>query len=454
MSFDTKYRPKNFEDVLGQEATKTILRSIIKNGTGFCQSYLFAGNWGSGKTTLGRILARALLCQDPQEGSPCDECFSCKAVLNSASENVIEFDAATNSGKDDIKKILGDLQYSTFSGNRNIYIIDESHALSKGSLDALLKAMEDEIPGSKEKKLVCIFCTTEPEKMRSTVLSRCAPAFVIERVPPEEIAKRLSWICDQEGVSFEERALVTIAELAECHIRDALKSVEAISTVGDVSWENTSSYLQLSLNEDYPDVLMAATLDVGKGIQIIERLSNFVSVGSIYEKLIDVSLLAFKMKVGAMQNPPSYWNREKLVQLGDLYEAQLMTIVSKLSSRPKKSTLSMLICDLATLLHQPQSVSPSPVGEGRDLEKIKEKFSLTGSVFQKHSDFTTTDGVYVQQVAVAPLKKDLEETPGPKNGIFSTKQFYLELERILKTRIQNGTEKEEGRERSDELGGG
>ena len=200
MALDTKYRPLNYEDVLGQDASVSVLRQFIKEGRGFHQSYVFCGQHGSGKTTLGRILARALLCSSPVDGAPCNECHSCKVFLNGGThESFEELDAATKSGKNDLARIVENVTYSTFSGKRRIYLFDESHRLSKQALDALLKPMEDNVEGSEDKKLVCIFCTTEPEKMRSTIFSRCAPAFVIRAVSPEGIAGRLAWVCEKEG---------------------------------------------------------------------------------------------------------------------------------------------------------------------------------------------------------------------------------------------------------------
>ena len=236
MALDTKYRPSSYEDVLGQESAVTVLRQFVKEKRGFHQSYVFCGQHGSGKTTLGRLLARALLCEDPKEGDPCNRCTSCRVFLEGGThENFEEMDAASKSGKGDLQKIIEDVSYSTFSGKRRIYLFDESHRLSKQALDVLLKPMEDSIEGTEEKQLVCIFCTTEPEKMRSTIFSRCAPAFVIRAVSPHGIAERLALVCDQEGIEYDPEVLPLIAEVTECHIRDALKTVEGISMLGRLS---------------------------------------------------------------------------------------------------------------------------------------------------------------------------------------------------------------------------
>lgn len=125
MSLDTKYRPLRYGDVLGQDATIKVCKEYVRTGHGFRQSYVFAGAHGGGKTTCGRILARALLCENPQEGEPCDECPSCKVMLADKSENFVEVDAATNSGKDDVRRITEEAQFGSFSGNRKIYLFDE-----------------------------------------------------------------------------------------------------------------------------------------------------------------------------------------------------------------------------------------------------------------------------------------------------------------------------------------
>jgi hypothetical protein len=126
MAFDTKYRPKTYKEVLGQDTTVSILKKYVSEGKGFHQSYVFCGQHGSGKTTLARILARALLCHQPVEGAPCDECNSCLSLLNGQGHECFEeLDAATKSGKDDLARIIEDANYSTLSGSRRVYVIDE-----------------------------------------------------------------------------------------------------------------------------------------------------------------------------------------------------------------------------------------------------------------------------------------------------------------------------------------
>lgn len=351
MALDTKYRPVKFDDVIGQDASVKVLRQFVRSGTGFHQSYVFCGFHGSGKTTMGRILARALLCEAPIDGDPCDQCASCTSILErGSSECFTEFDAATNSGKDDIRSIVETLNYDTFSGKRRIYLMDEAHRLSKDALDALLKPMEDTVHGSEDKLLVCIFCTTEPERMRSTIFSRCAPAFVIRRVTPDRIADRLAHVCDREGIPYERDALVLIAEATECHIRDGLKSLEGVSMLGGATADNVRSYLRLNVNAQYLDILASIGTDLPRVLNLAEQVLQSVSPATAYERLAEAAMLAYRVSMNAAR-PPSYWPREAIDEIGRQHGDHLVGFADTFASRPGNPVAATLSCDLSVLHH-------------------------------------------------------------------------------------------------------
>ena len=345
MGLDTKYRPHTFNDVLGQESSIKVLKRFVSSKQGFQQSYLFCGPYGSGKTTLGRILARALLCDNPVDGSPCDECDSCLNMLSNSHDCFIEVDAATNSGKSEIKKIVGELEYSNFSGKKTLYLFDESHQLSKDALDALLKPLEENVKGSEDKKLVCIFCTTEPEKMRATILSRCAPAFVIHPLSPQVIADRLSYVCKSEGLAYDEGVLPLIAEITECHIRDALKAIEGVSMLGQINRDNVNKYLHLDLNNLFLDIIDNLGTDLNVVVGSVKNLLARTSPSTCYERLANVSLFSYKVSLG-LDNPPVYWDKERLVSIGKRLGNSLVGLVSLFSNKPRNTTEDMLVCDL------------------------------------------------------------------------------------------------------------
>lgn len=413
MSLDITYRPTDYDDVLGQDATITILRQYVMQGRGFHQSYLFCGGHGSGKTTLGRILARALLCEEPKEGNPCNECFSCKSLLEGGtSADFIEVDAATKSGKADVNKIKEDIQYTTFSGKRRIYLFDESHQLSKEALDALLKPLEDPMPGSEDKQLTCIFCTTEPEKMKATVLSRCAPAFVIQPQEPIHIARRLQYICEQENIEFDFDMLTLIAEITECHIRDALKAVEGISMLGSVTKEHVSAYLHLDLNVAYMDLLDAIGTDLLAAFAAARKIMERASPATCYEKLSEVTILAFRASLG--ESVPSYWGKDRLVSLGAVKGMKLLGYASRFASRPGRPTASMLMMDIAHLHHVGGSVTEPAViirVEGGGLAQVGLPTQLSGKKIPTTPDPPKIEGeAPTLEPSVASLPETEEET--------------------------------------------
>jgi len=364
LSLDTKYRPIRYEDVLGQESTIKILRRFVAEKRGFRQSYLFSGPFGSGKTTLGRIHARTLLCETPSpSGDPCDQCSSCRSLLDlGTSMNFTEVDAATNSGKAEIQRIVEEIQYDTFSGNRHLYLFDEAHQLSPSALDAMLKPMEENVPGSEDKRLMCIFCTTEPERMRLTILSRCAPAFVIQTVSPALIAVRLEKICKAEGIAYDPAMLLLISEMTECHIRDALKAIEGVSMLGAVNKENVTSYLRLDLNSAYLDILenLGPGRDLGVAVQAAKKLLERSSPVTCYEKLAELSMLAYQVFLGAT-SPPVYLDPQRMTALGQAQQSNLLNFSSRFAGRPGRPSASMLFCDLGNLHHGVAVAGDRPV---------------------------------------------------------------------------------------------
>lgn len=351
MSFDTKYRPTKFSDVLGQDATVRICREIVRQGKGRYQSYVFAGGHGSGKTTTARILARAILCGDPVEGNPCDRCDTCISMLETGgADGFVEMDAATNSKVDDIRKMVEEAEYSTTTGASRVYLIDEAHRLSKEALDGLLKSMEDNVQGSGDKKLVCIFCTTEPEKMRSTIFSRCAPAFTIRMCPPEVIAERLAYVCERESIEYDRDALVTIAEVNRCHIRPCLKAVENMGLVGPLTVSAVAEGLQLDNVNRYIKVLAFIGKDLTAALSEVEGLNATVSPSTVYGQLAEAALLAYKVHLGVAK-PPGYWKPEVLRKLGSMHGDRLLTMARVFAERPSSVTQSMLGLDIAKLHH-------------------------------------------------------------------------------------------------------
>lgn len=214
-----KFRPSNFDEVAGQDAITKTLKNQLKTGR-ISHAYLFCGTRGTGKTSIAKIMARALNCEHPTEAGPCNECPTCKSILSETSINVVEIDAASNNGVDNIRDIKEQVQYPPTFGRYKVFIIDEVHMLSGGAFNALLKTLEEP-----PQYVIFILATTEVHKIPVTVLSRCQ-RYDFKRIGIETISKRLKALCESEGVSIEDKAVDYIAKAADGAMRDALSLLD------------------------------------------------------------------------------------------------------------------------------------------------------------------------------------------------------------------------------------
>ncbi len=214
-----KYRPGEFEDVKGQDHIVTTLKNQI-TADRIGHAYLFCGTRGTGKTTIAKIFAKAVNCESPVDGSPCGECASCRSIAAGTSMNVIEIDAASNNGVDNIREIRDEVEYSPTEGKYKVYIIDEVHMLSIGAFNALLKTLEE--PPS---YVIFILATTEAHKIPITIMSRCQ-RYDFRRITIDTISERLMELMDEEGVEVEEKAIRYVAKAADGSMRDALSLLD------------------------------------------------------------------------------------------------------------------------------------------------------------------------------------------------------------------------------------
>lgn len=214
-----KWRPACFEDVKGQDPiVRTLKNQIISGRIG--HAYLFCGTRGTGKTTIAKIFAKAVNCQHPVNGSPCNECAVCQSIASGASMNVVEIDAASNNGVDNIREIRDEVKYSPTEGNYRVYIIDEVHMLSTGAFNALLKTLEEPPP-----YVIFILATTEVHKIPITVLSRCQ-RYDFRRINNDVIAAQIEYLLKEEKVEAEPAAIRYVAKTADGSMRDALSLLE------------------------------------------------------------------------------------------------------------------------------------------------------------------------------------------------------------------------------------
>lgn len=214
-----KFRPSDFQDVKGQDAIVKTLKNQIKTGR-IGHAYLFCGTRGTGKTTVAKIFAKAVNCEHSIEGSPCGECSMCQSISAGASMNVIEIDAASNNGVDNIREIRDEVAYRPTEGKYKVYIIDEVHMLSIGAFNALLKTLEEP-----PEYVIFILATTEAHKIPVTILSRCQ-RYDFKRISMDTICERLDELIQKEGLDVEEKAVRYIARAADGAMRDALSLLD------------------------------------------------------------------------------------------------------------------------------------------------------------------------------------------------------------------------------------
>ncbi|MBQ8792571.1 MAG: DNA polymerase III subunit gamma/tau [Clostridia bacterium] len=216
-----KYRPTNFEEVIGQEHITQALKNQIATGN-IGHAYLFTGSRGIGKTSIARIFAKTVNCQNNRGGSPCGQCESCKKLETQNDINVIEIDAASNNKVDDIRELREKVKFSPVDAKYKVYIIDEVHMLTDSAFNALLKTLE-EPPAH----VIFILATTEVHKLPATILSRCI-RFDFRLVSVAQLSKRLARVLDNEGINFDDDALTVIAKAGEGSVRDTLSIADCV----------------------------------------------------------------------------------------------------------------------------------------------------------------------------------------------------------------------------------
>ena len=387
MALYRKFRPDEFEDVKGQDAIVKTLKNQIKADR-IGHAYLFCGTRGTGKTTIAKIFARAVNCDHPREGSPCGQCPSCRAIGAGSSMNVIEIDAASNNGVDNIREIREEVAYSPTEGRYKVYIIDEVHMLSTGAFNALLKTLEE--PPS---YVIFILATTEAHKIPVTILSRCQ-RYDFRRITIDAIAARLEELMEKEQVEVEPKAIRYIAKAADGSMRDALSLLDqciafylgerltfekVLEVLGAVDTEVFSDMLQKILRQDVAGVIILLEELVAQGREPGQFVTDFtwylrnlllLQSSDNMEDVLDISSenLQLLKEESAMAEP------EQLIRY--------IRIFSELSGQLKYSSQKRVLLEVALIkLCRPQMEQDygSLLGRIEQLEQKAEAGVLVSS---------------------------------------------------------------------------
>ena len=297
-----KWRPRTFDSVIGQDDITDTLKNAIKRGT-ISHAFLFAGPRGTGKTSCAKILAKALNCSNLQDGEPCNKCANCLAADKGAMADIMEIDAASNNGVDEIRDIRDKVKYAPTQGKYKVYIIDEVHMLSMGAFNALLKTLEEP-----PEHVVFILATTELQKVPATIISR-TQRYNFKRITQADLEKRMKYILEQEKINYDEKALAVIAQVADGGMRDALSILDqllsfdknkveydaALEITGFADKEKIEQILLAILNNDTTEALSLAQTE----------LANGASSKNILDELIEMAtnaLMAVKTKDNSQKN--------------------------------------------------------------------------------------------------------------------------------------------------------
>ena len=388
-----EWRPGTFDEVIEQEHVTRTLRNAIKTGR-IAHAYLFCGTRGTGKTSMAYIMSRAVNCLDLQDGNPCNKCEICKGILNGTMLDVIEMDAASNNGVENIRAIRDEVAYAPAQAKFKVYIIDEVHMLSAGAFNALLKTLEE--PPS---HVIFILATTEPHRLPATVLSRCQ-RYDFHRISAEGISERLNQILEQKEVSITERAMRIIARVANGALRDAISLLDqcmssgataidvdvVLESAGILQDEAAADIAQAIYDKNVPQVLEIADAVLMQGKSPAQFLASLIyyyrnllictginDPGMFIESSDDM-IETMKQQAGVMGSEfVTYAIRElsaaeaiikKSLQPRTYLEVVLINISSMNISFPEQASLRERIAALESKINRLKNTAPVQASSG------------------------------------------------------------------------------------------
>lgn len=317
-----KWRPRTFDGVVGQTAITDTLKNAIKRGK-ISHAFLFAGPRGTGKTSCAKIFAKALNCTNLQDGEPCNECENCLAADKGTMNDIIEIDAASNNGVDEIRDIRDKVKYAPTQGKYKVYIIDEVHMLSMGAFNALLKTLEEP-----PEHVVFILATTELQKVPATIISR-TQRYNFKRIDQHDLIARMTYILGQEKIDFEEKALEVIAQVADGGMRDSLSILDQILSYDQdkVKYDDALKITGYAAQEKIEQVLL--DLLKGQTSEAFEIVHNLLQDGASTKNILDelISLTVKGMLVVKSNKEATFLTKDYVTELAKIPEEKFYNLV-------------------------------------------------------------------------------------------------------------------------------
>ncbi len=425
------YRPQSFNDVVGQTHVTKTLRNAISKGKQ-SHAYIFSGPRGTGKTSIAKVFAKAINCLNSNDGEPCNECAICKGITQGTNSDVIEIDAASNNGVDEIRNIRDKVKYAPSESKYKVYIIDEVHMLTTGAFNALLKTLEE--PPS---HAIFILATTEPHKIPPTIISR-AQRFGFKAISMDQIINRLKYVADAQSLDYDEAALEFIAKVSEGGMRDALSIMDQAVAFGDErltlqdALNVTGSVDEASLNELFKDVVNSNVKEA------FNRYHHFISEGKEVNRLIN-DMIYFVRDTIMNKTSDKTIEHEALIRfdLDMLYRMIDVindTLVSIRFSVNQNVHFEILLVKLAEMIkNQPQTVrnvSTTAVATEPDNEVLLQRLEQLESELKALKAQGVSSGSSHQQ-----SKKPVRSIQRSKNA-FSMQQIAKVLDKANKEDIK------------------
>ena len=413
-----KWRPRTFDDVVGQEHITQTLKQQVSSGR-LSHAYLFTGTRGTGKTTCAKILSRAVNCQNPVNGNPCNQCPACLGIENGSILDVLELDAASNNGVDQVRALRDEAVYTPAAVKKRVYIVDEVHMLSIPAFNALLKILE-EPPAH----LMFILATTELHKVPATIKSRCQQ-FSFKRILPGQIAQRLGYVAQQEGIDLTEEGAALLARLADGGLRDALSLLDQCAGGGQrVDEREILDTLGLAGNLETAKLMgQVAQRDTAAALETLSRLyRNGKDVGSVLSELSGLArdlLLRKTAPQGGAALLTGGYDEATMRSLGEQFTAQrLLQILKTLQATLPELSRSVnrrTDAELCLIRLSDEKLDESFAGLSARVARLEEQ--LAKGVPVQTAPAQSASAAPVQQPAPAPApvqtpaKSKVEDTP-------------------------------------------